>query len=165
VVRRGAASSATGIGNTLTLTLNIAFSASFAGNKVIYTAARDVAQNNSGWFPSGVWQVPGAAGTTTTAVTGITPGSGTTNSQQFTITFTDTRGYQDIGVVNMLVNDYLDGGNACYIAYSQPANALYLVNDAAPACWGASCRAPGPSRTVNARLPPRAPRPASAATH
>ncbi|HYW43244.1 MAG TPA: hypothetical protein VE959_10345, partial [Bryobacteraceae bacterium] len=38
--------------------------------------------------------------------------------------------YADIGVVNVLVNDYLNGNHACYIAYSQPGNALYLVNDA-----------------------------------
>jgi hypothetical protein len=27
------------------------------------------------------------------------------------------------------VNQYLDGGAACFIAYSKPANALFLVND------------------------------------
>ena len=46
----GAGSSASGAGNTLTLTLNLSFPSSFAGNRLIYLAARingDVL--NSGW--------------------------------------------------------------------------------------------------------------------
>jgi len=123
-------SAATGAGNGLTLTLNVTFGAGFAGNKVVYLAARDVVENNSGWVPSGVWQITGAVLTTTTSATGATPAAGAAAAQQYTFTFSDTKGYQDIGVVNVLVNDYLNGNKACYIAYSQPTNALYLVNDA-----------------------------------
>jgi hypothetical protein len=125
----GAGSSAVGVGNTLKLTLNITFGAGFTGNKVIYTAARDAVENNSGWFPSGVWQVPGGSQATTTAVVGMSPGDGFGLSRQYTFTFADTKSFQDIGVVNILINDYLNGISACYLAYSRPANALYLVND------------------------------------
>ena len=46
---------------TLTLKLNVTFTAGFGGNQVVYLAARDQAGDNSGWQASGVWQVPGAS--------------------------------------------------------------------------------------------------------
>jgi hypothetical protein len=48
----------------------------------------------------------------------------------FTLTYTDTNGANDLGVTNLLINGALNGVHACYLAFSQPANALYLVNDA-----------------------------------
>ena len=129
----GTGSSATGSGNTLTLTLNIGFKPAYAGTKIIYLAARDLAENNSGWQRLGVWTVPGAA-STSPAVAGMTPqrGSGA-GPATFTFQFTDNDGWQDLGVVNILVNDWLDGRNACYLAYSRPLGVLYLVNDAGTA--------------------------------
>jgi hypothetical protein len=47
----------------------------------------------------------------------------------FTFQFSDTGGWQDLGVLNVLVNDWLDGRNACYLAYSRALGVLYLVND------------------------------------
>ncbi|HYW47686.1 MAG TPA: hypothetical protein VE959_32760 [Bryobacteraceae bacterium] len=124
----GSGSSAVGNGTTLTLTLNLTFSASFAGNKVVYTAARDLEGGNSGWQPLGTWAVPGAA--TFPSVGGVSPSRGANSNQTFTFTFTDTKGFQDFGVVNVLINNFLDGRQACYLAYSRPAGVLYLVNDA-----------------------------------
>ncbi|HYW47208.1 MAG TPA: hypothetical protein VE959_30355 [Bryobacteraceae bacterium] len=123
-----AGSSVTGSGNIMTLTLNLSFALGFAGNKVTWLAARDVAQTNSGWQAMGVWQVPGGAATSP-AVVGVTPARGSGSSQGFTFTFTDAKGWQDIGIVNVLINDVLTGSQACYLAYSQPLNVLYLVND------------------------------------
>jgi hypothetical protein len=54
----GTGSSATGSGTTLTLTVNLAFSASFVGDRIIYLAARDVGAGNSGWQAKGRWRVP-----------------------------------------------------------------------------------------------------------
>jgi len=122
-----AGSSASGSGNTLTLTLNLTFTASFAGNKVIYLAARDLEGGNSGWQVLGTWSVPGS--TTFPAVGGVTPARGAGLAATFTFTFSDTKGYQDLGVVNVLVNDSLDGHSACYLAYSRPSGVLYLVGD------------------------------------
>jgi len=127
----GAGSSAAGRGNTLTLTLNISFSSAFAGNKVVYMAAGDVAHNNSGWQALGTWNVPGP--TTFLSVGGVTPSSSSGSSQRFTFTFNDTKGYQDLGVVNILINNFLDGRQACYLAYVRPLNVLYLVNDSGTA--------------------------------
>jgi len=46
----GAGSLASGSGNTLTLTLNLSFLPAFAGNRVIYAAARSNGDAlNSGW--------------------------------------------------------------------------------------------------------------------
>jgi len=118
-------------GNGLTLTLTIAFTTSFAGNKVVYMAAGNVAGTNSGWQPLGVANVPGAPQTTTTAVVSMSPASGSGfGPTAFTFSFSDTKGFQDLGVVNILMNNYIDGRHACYLAYSQPGNTLYLVDDA-----------------------------------
>jgi len=125
----GAGSAASGDGNTFTLTLSLTFSAAFAGNRIIYMAARDQHGGNSGWQPLGTWNVPGVA--TFPAVTTLGPARGSGSTQLFTFTFTDTKGYQDLGVVDILINQFLDGRNACYLAYSRSQNALYVIEDPA----------------------------------
>jgi hypothetical protein len=121
--------SAVGGGNTLTLTLGFTFSASFGGSKILYTAAGDTGTNNSGWVPLGVWQVPGAAALTTSVVS-MTPADGTgVGPTAYTFRFSDTKGFADLGVENILVNSALDGRHACYLAFARSLNVLYLVND------------------------------------
>jgi len=148
----GAGSSAIGNGNALALTLNVSFGAGFRGNKVTYTAARDLLGGNSDWQPLGTWQVPGA--TPFPAPAGIFPGHGTGLQQTFTVDITDTKGFQDLGVVNVLINRFIDGRQACYLAYSRPAGVLYLVGDAggglsAPLTLGASGTVSNSQCTVN----------------
>ncbi|HYW47209.1 MAG TPA: hypothetical protein VE959_30360 [Bryobacteraceae bacterium] len=130
----GAGSSVTRSGATLTLTLNLSLAPGFAGNKVVYVAARNIAEFNLGWQPMGVWEVPAApvAGLAVTRAIPVQGGSGG-STPTFTFTFTDTKGYQDLGVVNILINNALDGRQACYLAYSQPSGTLYLVNDSGTA--------------------------------
>jgi len=128
-----AGSSVFSSGNTLTLTLSIAFSPSFGGNRVIYLAAQD-AQATSGWQALGTWSVPGpVAGP---AVEGMSPARSTGAAQTYTFAFTDGAGWQDIGVTNILIHSALDGSNACYVAFA-PAGAatgaLYLVDNAGDA--------------------------------
>ena len=119
------------VANTVNLGLNITFKTAFGGNKVIYMAARDVAQNNSGWAALGVVQAPGAVPTTTTSVVGMTnPRGAGVGPTQYTFTFADTNGTADLGVQDVLINDFINGNHACYIATSRPLNILYLVNDA-----------------------------------
>jgi hypothetical protein len=122
----GTGSSASASGDTLTLTLSITFSQAFAGNKVVYMAAQNLV--SSGWHPLGTWSVPGPA-PVGPAVGGVNPARSNTASQTYAFTFTDTNGYLDLGVLNVLINDALDGSHACYIAYSRSANVLYLLND------------------------------------
>jgi len=64
------------------------------------------------------------------------PGSGTGQNQVMTFTFSDPRGWQDLDVVSVLINNFLDGRNACYLAYSRTAGVLYLVDDAGTALSG-----------------------------
>jgi len=55
----GVGSTASGSGNTLTLTLNVSFTGAFAGNRIFYTAAGNAAgTENSGWQALGAWTVP-----------------------------------------------------------------------------------------------------------
>ncbi|SPF46807.1 putative 6-phosphogluconolactonase [Candidatus Sulfopaludibacter sp. SbA4] len=124
----GSGSSVSGSGNTFTLTLNLSFSASYVGNKVVYLAARDLEGDNSGWQALGTWGVPVVM--TFPTVGGVTPARGSGSAQTFTFTFSDSKGYLDLGVVDMLINNFLNGNQACYLAYSQPLSVLYLVNDA-----------------------------------
>jgi len=98
-------SSATISGFTLTLSLAVTFRDAFAGNKLIYAAARD-AQSNSGWQTLGLWKVPG--GTPAPISVG--------GAQNFSFTFTDTNGASDIAVANVLINSTLNGVGACYVA-------------------------------------------------
>jgi len=123
--------SAVGNGTTLTLTLSITFQAAFGGNKIAYVAARDQGGQNSNWQALGVWQVPFTAGGSI-GVTGMTPARGAKASgtnQQFQFSLTDAKGTGDFGVVNVLVNGFLDGRHACYLAYVAASNMLYLVDD------------------------------------
>jgi uncharacterized repeat protein (TIGR02543 family) len=126
-----AGSSASASGNTLTLNLAITFTSGFGGNRIFYTAARSNTQN-SGWQALGTWNVP-AAPATGPAVGGVSPGRSTTMGGTYSFTFTDTNGYSDLGVLDILTNSFLDGISACYLAYV-PTGAttgyLYLVDNA-----------------------------------
>jgi matrixin len=61
--------------------------------------------------------------------TSVSPSGGSGVSQAYTFTFSHTSGWQNLGVVNILINDSLDGYNACYLGYDQPSNQLFLMND------------------------------------
>jgi hypothetical protein len=56
-------------------------------------------------------------------------GSGSIGPTTYTFNFSDTKGLQDLGVENVLVNSALDGRHGCYLAYARSINVLYLVND------------------------------------
>ncbi len=126
----GAGSSVTGSGDTLTLTLVVTFKPSFTGNKVFYTAAQDTA--SSGWHALGTWNVPGASPVGPT-VTSVTPAHSVTAEQIFTVTFADTNGFGDISITDVLINNFLDGIGACYIAYVPSINTVVLVDNAGDA--------------------------------
>jgi hypothetical protein len=145
----GAGSSISASGNTLTLTLSITIKAVFAGNRIFYIAARSNTQN-SDWQALGTWNVPGGA-PAGPAVSGVSPAQSTTNVNYFAFTFTDSNGYADLGVVDVLINSFLDGINACYFAYV-PTGAttgyMYLVDDAGDGRYVAGSPAPVPGNTA-----------------
>ena len=82
------------------------------------------------------------------AVGGVSPGRGTTTGQTYTSTFTDSNAYSDLAVLDVLTNSFLDGINACYLAYV-PATAtsgyLYLVDDAGDGGYVRTTADPRPS--------------------
>jgi len=119
-------------GTQLGLHLNVEFAPSFAGTKIAYLAARDQAGNNSGWQRLGVWNVPGAsAPPNTPQVLSLTPPEWTgAGPETLEVQVTDADGAADLAVVNVLVNDWLDGRQACYMAYVPAVNAVFLVDDA-----------------------------------
>ena len=103
--------SATGSGTNFTLTLSVTFAAGFCGNQIAWVAAGDPLTGNSGWQALGVWQVPFTA-PGTVAVASVSPGhvgqaAGT--SQQLQVTVTDAKGAGDLGIVNVLINQFIDG--------------------------------------------------------
>ena len=113
----GSGSSMMGNGNTLTVNLAITFNASFGGNKQIIMSAGDAVSNaNSGWQPSGVVGVLPVP-TNGPQVGGVNPGHSSGTGQIYTFTFTDTNGWQDITLVDVLTNLFLDGRQACYLAF------------------------------------------------
>lgn len=126
----GAGSTVSASGTNLVLTLPITFSAAFGGNRVVYAAAQETT-NNSGWQTLGTWGVPGPAAVGP-AVVGMIPAHSSAPSNTYTFTFTDTNGWQDIAVADVLVNNSLDGRRACYLALvpSGPTSGtVFLVDD------------------------------------
>jgi len=131
----GTGSSVSGSGNNLVLTLNMTFSSAFSGNKVLYLSAQDKAGVNSGWHALGTWGVPGGV-ITGPSVVGVRPAQTSGLGQTYTFTFSDTNGWQDLSVANILINTAIDGRHACYLAFapSGPSGgSLYLVDDAGDA--------------------------------
>jgi hypothetical protein len=126
---------ATTTGTSLALTLNVTFESAFAGNGLVHLAQVNQAGYTNGWQRVGVWQVPGSA-TTQITMSGQNPSRGVSTGgidQPLTFTITDTGGYTNLGVVDVLINGFLDGIGACYVAYVESTNTLYLVDDAGDA--------------------------------
>ena len=123
--------SAVSSGTTLTLVLNITFKPTFGGNRVMYMAARDQGTGNSDWQALGVWQAPFTP-SGTIAVAGVSPGreaAPSATSQAIYVTLTDNKGPGDFGVVDVLINRFIDGRQACYLAFVAATNTLILLND------------------------------------
>jgi len=121
-------SSASGSGNTLSLTVGLSFSRSFGGNKVIYLAARDALGNNSGWQTMGILGVPPLPSVFPSAV-GVSPSSGTLSNATLTFTYQDVSSASNLQTMWALINTSIDGRSACYVAYYAPGNQVYLYPD------------------------------------
>jgi len=62
----------------------------------------------------------------------VEPSAGGATTQNFSFVFTDPNGPSDLSVVNILINDALDGRHAFYLAFTG-GNTLNLVDDAGDA--------------------------------
>lgn len=129
----GAGSSVSGSGKVLTLTVSLTFSGSFSGNRVVYTAAQD--STSSGWHALGTWNIPGST-LIGPAAGGVSPPRSNTSAGTYTFTFTDTLGWQDLNLTDVLINTYINALNGCYFAFvpsGSTSGAIYLVDDAGQA--------------------------------
>jgi hypothetical protein len=127
----GAQSSIAASGNNLAVSAAVTFASAFAGNKVIYSAARSSSEN-SGWQAVGTWTLPGTS-IVGPSVGGVSPARAVTSSGTFSFTFSDSNGWQNLAVLDVLTNSAIDGIGACYFAYvpsSAIDGSLYLVDDA-----------------------------------
>ena len=125
----GTGTSATGLGNVLTLTVNIQFNQlTYSADHVVYTAARNVTDGNSGWVPKSTWRVPGQ--TLGATVFSLGPSAGSGSTQTFSLVYRNPSGGTDIDTAQLLINSDLNAGTACYLGYDRRNNLLYLVNDA-----------------------------------
>jgi uncharacterized repeat protein (TIGR01451 family) len=132
----GASSTITGSGNSLEISLNITFPNTFSGGRTVYVAAQNGVAN-SGWQALSTWTVPGLIASAGPGVAGVSPLRATTGfGQTFTFTFTDTNGWQDLAVLDVLINGTLNAVHACYFAFvasGQTTGTLLLVDDAGDA--------------------------------
>src|SRR5262249_17805730 len=140
-----AASSSSGSGNTLTVNVSVTFAAGFAGQKNVYLSAGNIAGQNSGWQNLGTWTVGGGTNPPPTADS-VSPNSGGGSSQLFTFVYSDPRGYTDLHGMFALFNSSQNPANACYVLYSRPTNALYLMADNGSTLMGPVV--PGSSATL-----------------
>ena len=143
----GQGSSAVVSGNVLTLTLNMIFSDSFSGNRVVYLAARD-SVSNTGWKTMGVYR------STTTLFSfpnpsGVSPSSGTTANPTLSVTYQDSSSTSNLQTAWMLINTALDGRSACYVAYYRPGNQVFLIPDNGDGSKAVSMVLDGSNSTIN----------------
>jgi hypothetical protein len=144
----GADFSVTSLANRLQLDLKLTFSGSFTGHRIVWVAARGAVLGNSGWRAGGQWHVPGdpltapevaslgyrvSPATTPPAPAGGAPNAFLTVKVPLEWLNHPAQSVSTRGIVNVLINNFLDGRQACYFAYIYDFNHLYLVNDAGTA--------------------------------
>ena len=140
-----ASSTATGSVSTLTISWNLSFKPAYSGKKYnTYLSARDDTGGLVGLTYKGTYTV-----NRTPSVGTITPSTGTGQVgvvQNFTATYADTDGWQNIQYVRLLINSSTRGTNCFYGYYNQNTNLLYLRNDANTAWLGGYL--PGSSNVI-----------------
>jgi len=120
--------SAIGNGNVLTLTLRIFFEPTFAGNRVLYLAARGGDNSSSGWKTQGAIAIPPAA-TTYPRSGPASPAAGTAATSVLRFVYQHDTLVNNLQTVWALMGTAVDARNACYVAYYVPGNLLLLIPD------------------------------------
>ena len=124
-------SSATALGQTLTLNLSMTFKIAYAGSKNIYLSAVNIDGVTTDWQQRGTWTV----GVTLGAVS-ITPNSGTGVSRTFSAVFTDSLGVTtDLRVARVRFG--VSTAGACVVDYNAMTNMVRILDDAGtPGAFG-----------------------------
>jgi uncharacterized membrane protein/fibronectin type 3 domain-containing protein len=115
-------------GNTMTLSLTLTFSPSFAGTKDIYMYAAG-GSANSGWQTRGTWTVPSGASPVT--ADSVTPDMGSGTPQTFALRYSDTNGAANLTQAWAYFNAIFttNAAGTCMVFYDQPTNRLNLIDD------------------------------------
>ncbi len=124
--------SATKAGDTLIMRVFILFRPAFTGDQAIYAAARDLALANSGWQIAGV--VRPAQATTPLNASLYEPQSpslpiGPTVFLRLDYQSSDATLQSEFTTSQILINNALNGANACYMGFDRAANLVYLLSD------------------------------------
>jgi hypothetical protein len=125
----GADSMATEASTTIRLRLRITFNSSFAGPKLIYAGASDLASVSSGWRVVGTHAVPGPIVWPRPVSATPAPVIGFTSPASYTFEFEDATNARNLETVWILNNSSLDGRQACYLAFHVPSSQLFLFPD------------------------------------
>ena len=109
------------------ITVDITFTASFAGNKVAYLYAGETAAN-SGWVAVGNWTATGGSPTADS----MSPSSGAGNWQTFTFTASDSASQLNINGMEILFTTGSPANtvNQCHLVYNRGNSTIGLYNDA-----------------------------------
>ncbi|HZU28599.1 MAG TPA: LamG-like jellyroll fold domain-containing protein [Bryobacteraceae bacterium] len=146
---KAATSTASSSGNTLTVTLDLTFTAAFAGSRQVWAYVLDAAGQHAGWAQVGSWLVGSGAEVAPTVGTLTAPAGGAGSSGQFQFQFSDGNGAADIARTWMLFNSTFSPVNGCQVSYIAAAGRFYLLNDAGNANVGSS--PPGGSALQNSQ--------------
>ena len=123
------ASSANGSGTNLTVNLTLTFKPGFTGSQNNFTIANDVVNNlTSGFQNLGTWS---SGPVTAPSAVSVTPNAGSgSGPQTFSYLYSDSSGYQNIYLVQTILNTTLSWPGSCGTMYIAASSSLYLMNDA-----------------------------------
>ena len=127
----GTGSSVSLSGNTLTMNLNLTFTAAFGTAHTVFMYAADAGGLNSGWQQKGT---TGSA-TAPTADSAATSAAGNL-AQTLTLKYSSVNGFGYLSNAHALFNSSLSGTGACWVFYNRPVNGFYLINDAGTSFLG-----------------------------
>jgi uncharacterized repeat protein (TIGR01451 family) len=129
------ASSASGVGNNLTLNLAVTLNQSFAGARTIFIQAFNKFGLNSGWQIHGTWTL---AKLPPSAVS-VTPSAGSGISQNLQLVYSDPAGFAAITQTEVLINRILNFPGSCSVLYTASSRTLQIINDNGQA-WGVAAK-------------------------
>ncbi len=150
----GTGSSVQIAGNTLTVTLNIQFSAAFAGVgngpvKNLYAKPVDAAGQApaAGFTLMGTWSAPQPLVGSPPAPLSLTPAAGRGATQAFTLVVSDSAGAADVASVHFVVSGPAALATACWITYLPASGSFELMTDSASGYAGSIT--PGQAKSVS----------------
>ncbi len=131
-------------GQTLSITMAMSFTASFAGSKGIFMEAAEIGAN-TGWSQQGTYNVVAAG---IPQVNGVVPNSGAGTGQRFTFNMSDVGGAANLVAMGMLFSSSPSAfDNACYLVWDSSRGTIALRWDVSS--LGATPITPGVSGTAS----------------